>query len=360
MKEEKVIISEMNNSEASDNFSETIRVLKEIGKSQGLQIIKFSTRDDLEIDEIIINILIIPKTNHRGVNLNVSSKLKDQEFIARRIRNCIFFWIPFCSTFSRKINQEYSIKINAGDYGKANVISMDFGNYDYLIPDEYAMNEYLNLRKNQLKIKRKKDFYDEWQEKENILFWRGSTSGHNGNLSSINELMNLERIKQCLAFKKFSFSDIKISKVVQIDFEANLAEETLKKLGVFANYVSKETFNKYKSFPSLKGNSEAWGTLSRHLGGSLVFRSTSISKLLYYKYMIPWTHFIPIKKDFSDLVNKYKWAESHREESTLIAWKGYLLAYEYIKRIPDLFMESISKKIYSQNKKQQKLKYLLN
>ena len=159
MKEEKVIISEMNNSEESDNFSETIRVLKEIGKSQGLQIIKFSTRDDLEIDEIIINILIIPKTNHRGVNLNVSSKLKDQEFIARRIRNCIFFWIPFCSTFSRKINQEYSIKINAGDYGKANIISMDFGNYDYLIPDEYAMNEYLNLRKNQLKIKRKKDFF---------------------------------------------------------------------------------------------------------------------------------------------------------------------------------------------------------
>lgn len=66
----------------------------------------------------------------------------------------------------------------------------------------------------------------------------------------------------------------------------------------------------------------------------------------------PYKHYIPIKKDLSDLVDKIKWAKENDEEAQQIAKKGQLFAFENL--LPTniycyyvILLQEFSKKIIS-------------
>ena len=46
----------------------------------------------------------------------------------------------------------------------------------------------------------------------------------------------------------------------------------------------------------------------------------------WYKYLEPNVHFIPLKKDISDLVEKLKWAKENDDQAKKIAEAGSMLA----------------------------------
>ena len=50
------------------------------------------------------------------------------------------------------------------------------------------------------------------------------------------------------------------------------------------------------------------------------------------KYLEPWVHYIPIKKDMSDLINKIKWAKTHDKECRKIAENSLLFYKTYLCR----------------------------
>ena len=324
-------------------WAKTRNLLNKISSVQRINRIVLAQDMNLDISEVIINIKF--KANQIGneVTLYVSKNLDESIPIASRIRNCICFWIPFCYIFSDKYKKQFSVKFNASDFGNESVLSMDSENDEYLIPDEYAMAEFLNLKKNEFVMTSVEDFSRDWETRKSIIFWRGSTTGVKGDMSSINELINLERVRKCIYFRNYDCTDIKISKIIQTSFDINQAKEVLSELDILSDYVHEDTFRNYKYFPDLPGNSQAWGTLLRHLDGNLVFRAQSRRKLLYYRYMQPWIHYIPIASDFSNLIARYSWAESNKKQAALISWRGYLVAYKYLKSLPSLFMEAVSR-----------------
>ena len=50
-------------------------------------------------------------------------------------------------------------------------------------------------------------------------------------------------------------------------------------------------------------------------GGSLVLKADSPYYEHFYSSLIPWKHYVPVKADLSDLLEKIQWAKDHDEES---------------------------------------------
>jgi hypothetical protein len=55
-------------------------------------------------------------------------------------------------------------------------------------------------------------------------------------------------------------------------------------------------------------------------------------KEYFYEYMKEWEHYIPVKRDLSDLVEKTEWYMSHYNEASKIAESGYKFAQKYLTR----------------------------
>lgn len=64
------------------------------------------------------------------------------------------------------------------------------------------------------------------------------------------------------------------------------------------------------------------------VGDSLVFKQDSPYYEHFYKDLKKWKHFIPVKRDLSDLVEKLEWASTHDEEAHNIAVNGQAYARE--------------------------------
>lgn len=54
-------------------------------------------------------------------------------------------------------------------------------------------------------------------------------------------------------------------------------------------------------------------------GDSLVFKQKSKYYEFFYKALTPGLHYVPVKSDLSDLVEKIMWAKEHDEEGLKIA-----------------------------------------
>jgi hypothetical protein len=75
-------------------------------------------------------------------------------------------------------------------------------------------------------------------------------------------------------------------------------------------------FARYKYHIDLGGwGGTTWtGTLSMLSMPGVLFHHETSMKDSYFDDLEPWTHYIPIKEDLSDLREKYEWAESHEKE----------------------------------------------
>jgi hypothetical protein len=56
------------------------------------------------------------------------------------------------------------------------------------------------------------------------------------------------------------------------------------------------------------------------------------SKEYFYKYMKEWEHYIPVKRDLSDLVEKTQWCMANYDKAKEIAENGYEFAKKYLTR----------------------------
>jgi len=61
------------------------------------------------------------------------------------------------------------------------------------------------------------------------------------------------------------------------------------------------------------------GTQWRLLSGCLSFKQQTDDVMWFFEPLIPWKHYVPVKKDLSDLVEKILWAKEHDDEARAIA-----------------------------------------
>ena len=55
-------------------------------------------------------------------------------------------------------------------------------------------------------------------------------------------------------------------------------------------------------------------------------------KEFFFEYLKEWEHFIPVKEDLSDVLEKTKWCLEHYEEASHIAENAYQFSMKYLTR----------------------------
>ena len=133
-----------------------------------------------------------------------------------------------------------------------------------------------------------------WQDKTEKIFWRGRDS-------------NKERLKL-----------VKMSKENPEFINASLTaffffREEEAKLGR-APHVPFFDFFDYKYQLCVDGTVAAYRLPYLLAGGSVVFKTQSKYFEHFYPDLTPWTHFIPVKEDLSDLLEMVKWARDNDDK----------------------------------------------
>jgi len=86
-------------------------------------------------------------------------------------------------------------------------------------------------------------------------------------------------------------------------------------LDIDDSFLSMEKMMDYKFILDIDGWTNGWESFFWKLySGCVVFKQESIWKQWYYDEIKPFVHFIPIKNDFSDLREKYKWCMQNESE----------------------------------------------
>ena len=289
-----------------------------------------------------VSIFISREKNYLNTfNIFFSNSVLNYINAMQRTKDCLNLWIPTLIKISQESQKELiTFNFNTGDDGHKNLLSMEQKENKNLIPDLYAYKAAHDMNKTISKISFL-EFKKNWINKENKIFWRGSTTGKL--YSSIEELNKLDRIKICRQFIDKKNIDLKISKIAQNLLSTEKIKAYLLENNLFSEEVSEEKFGHYRYFPDIPGNSLGWGTINKYLAGNLIFKSKHKKMLAYYYLLKPWVHFIPVESNFSDLEEKFKWSQENIDETIKIAYKGYITIFDYLQNIEEYFMNSTLK-----------------
>lgn len=166
-----------------------------------------------------------------------------------------------------------------------------------------------------------------WEQKKEILFWRGSSTG----ISPSGSWRDLQRIKLCEIAsnsKNQDLFDVGLSNIVQLN---KSAENEIKTLGYLKDYKSIKLINTFKYLIDVDGNSNAWSSLFlKLLSGSVVLKVESEGKYKqwYYDRLIPWQHYVPVNRDLSDLHEKLDWLRDNDDKAKKLAKLGKDFAFD--------------------------------
>ncbi|KAJ7065327.1 glycosyl transferase family 90-domain-containing protein [Mycena amicta] len=163
-----------------------------------------------------------------------------------------------------------------------------------------------------------------WSDKISKIYWRGMNSGGRMYGDNYHAFPRFRIID--IARKHRDIMDVKLS-----GFHGDLCgekcdEEAIKKEYNIAHVSSpREEVYKYKYVFDVDGNSFSGRYLGLLRSGSLVFKSTVF--LEYFgDWLKPFEHYIPVRPDLSDLVDKVEWAIEHDDEAHRIQQAGQVFA----------------------------------
>ncbi|CAF1291798.1 unnamed protein product [Adineta steineri] len=113
---------------------------------------------------------------------------------------------------------------------------------------------------------------------------------------------------------------VRLSKKFPDLIDANLTRmfffrDQMSEFEPFAEYIPMPKFFDYKYQISIDGTVASYRFPYLLAGDSLIFKQTSSYYEYFYRDLIPNKHYIPIKKDLSDLIEKIQWAKTHDDEA---------------------------------------------
>lgn len=249
---------------------------------------------------------------------------------ARHALSCILHYL-----LSRKIDHSVYADLSDGgndlplSWNEKNLSFSSNGENAILIPDHHFVHSkgYFQLRKKILSAP------NLWSEREEKIVWRGSITGKGFPYTTPFNANNPElmlRVRFCLLTMKHTKVDAAIANNNVLQQEP-AAQQKLIELGIAKAPIPQEMFLNKKFAIDIDGHTNAWQNFfSRLLMGCCVIKIESADgyKQWYYHKLLPWQHFVPVKPDLSDLIEKINWCFSHNEECAAIAKTGQQLAFE--------------------------------
>jgi len=191
----------------------------------------------------------------------------------------------------------------------------------FLIPD----NLFISSRAYEFQRRAYREDDVPWEQRRAIAFWRGSTAGH---LDLKIGWRSLSRVRLCeIAQQHSDLLDAGISVIAQV--LDPVAQAELRESGLMRPYLSAAEFNRYKYQIDIDGNSNSWpGLFMKLLTGSPVLKVAPRfgHRQWYYHRLRPWTNFIPVAADMSDLIDKIGWLRQHDDAARAIGERGQALA----------------------------------
>ena len=175
-----------------------------------------------------------------------------------------------------------------------------------LVPDYFAVSElWQKMQKEVLTISKQSS----WEKKENVLHWRGASS-KTPRFNLCKSSLSNDLIDAAFAEK---VDDRKIQELKK--WNQLSGYDSLKK-----SYATLEEQVNYKYLPVLDGVMCTYpGYQWRLLSNSVAFKQESDEMQWFYNALKPYVHFVPLKNDLSDTLEKVTWAVENDEKCKQIA-----------------------------------------
>jgi hypothetical protein len=100
-----------------------------------------------------------------------------------------------------------------------------------------------------------------------------------------------------------------------------------------SDYISfPDLVKKYSILIDVEGNGYS-GRLKHLLWSNRpVILIDRLHKEFFYDNLKPWEHYIPVKRDLSDLIEKIKWCKNNKKDAYKIAQNAYIFCNKYLTR----------------------------
>lgn len=168
----------------------------------------------------------------------------------------------------------------------------------------------------------------EWSRRSDQVRWRGWTNGRGHNDYSSPQARwdqgIMPRIRMAIIMRDAQAADVAFTGSFNAELAARLSRDGLLK----AKILEKAWIND-KLALDIDGTTNTWSNLlvRMHLGCCVIkVDSQEGYRQWYYDRIRPWEHFVPVKSDMSDLIEKIEWARSHDAEAQAIAANGRAFA----------------------------------
>jgi len=167
-----------------------------------------------------------------------------------------------------------------------------------------------------------------WDKKLDKVIFRGATTdcGFNSQTSArylVHKLSQLKEIPELDAgITKLWFNDIKLS---------NMALHYPERVEPIKPIPFVE-MSKYKYILNIDGSVTAFRLSAELAFGSVILKVESKYKIWYLDLLEPYVHYVPVKKDLSDLKEKIAWCKENQDICKKIASNARKFYFEYINK----------------------------
>jgi len=151
-----------------------------------------------------------------------------------------------------------------------------------------------------------------WNLKLPVVYWRGSPTGIP--LDADHEFF-LARTAFNRRFHSAPGYDIAFA----LDAIPPYRPDAFIKRHKWGPRIPKQDYGLYKYLMSMDGHTASWGLIERLATGSLVFKQDSPFREHYYRLLVPYEHFIPVDKGFTNLESARLWALENDKKAGNIA-----------------------------------------
>ncbi|CAK5284942.1 unnamed protein product [Mycena citricolor] len=166
-----------------------------------------------------------------------------------------------------------------------------------------------------------------WVNKESRIYWRGSSTGGHIYGTNYQSFPRFRLIDIARTENNSHLIDAKLTAFVDAQCAARSCnrDAIVSKYDIHGPRAPREDVYRHKYALDVDGNSYSGRYLGLLRSGSLVFKSTAFEEY-FSGWLRPYEHYIPVRPDLSDLVDKIAWAQTHDAEARAIQANGQVFA----------------------------------
>jgi hypothetical protein len=170
--------------------------------------------------------------------------------------------------------------------------------------------------------------YRAWNAREPMIFWRGSptTRWRRDDGTDITSIGEIPRVRLCELLARDRRADVGLMGAwghhfAHQDMLAYFADRHIHRPGV---HMTEHANYRYQI--DIDGVANAWGFFDKLLMGSCILKVESPYRQWFYDGIRRWEHYVPVRNDLSNLMDRLEWCFDNAAEAQRIAYNGQAFA----------------------------------